>query len=53
MYRNDLLANLLATEIMISIWFVEDDVTNFWMYAVIAVGSGFVIFVIVALYTVW
>ena len=31
----------------------EDGPTNFWMHAVIAAGSAFVIFVTVALYWVW
>ena len=31
----------------------EDGPTNIWMYAVIAAGSAFIIFVAVALYTVW
>ncbi|XP_064644651.1 thrombospondin type-1 domain-containing protein 7A-like [Lineus longissimus] len=29
----------------------KDDVTNFWMYAVIGAGSAFIIFVAIALYT--
>ncbi|XP_074652836.1 thrombospondin type-1 domain-containing protein 7B-like [Tubulanus polymorphus] len=29
----------------------KDDITNFWMYAVIGAGSAFIIFVVIALYT--
>ncbi|ELU01865.1 hypothetical protein CAPTEDRAFT_191288 [Capitella teleta] len=36
-----------------ALYYQEDGRSNFWMYAVIAAGSAFIIFVGIALYTVW
>jgi hypothetical protein len=42
-----------SRSVLIVLLITEDGPNNFWMYAVIAAGSSFVIFVSIALYTVW
>ncbi|XP_064597210.1 thrombospondin type-1 domain-containing protein 7B-like [Liolophura sinensis] len=36
-----------------ALYYPLDGPTNFWMYAVLAAGTLFIVFVIVALYTIW